>query len=243
MGLRRIEEKITKEAALREKGAQIAMEELEEWIDNLKKMQKDLQKFEKKHAKELETNPAALERLMDVRKEVGLPEELGVFEVRSSPSFSEKLTGKGPFFEQLAMSVLEIGKARTSETGGILSLPELVIEVNKNQKSGYMVSPTDVVRTVKNLKENKLIANIRQLDSGIRIVEFIDPGLSGDTEKILQIAGSSPSGELSIDWLVVQTEWPLERVRRTIDILKEKKIIQEKKSLDGIRYYFKGLGT
>ncbi|MFX0113081.1 MAG: hypothetical protein ACFFB3_00890 [Candidatus Hodarchaeota archaeon] len=242
MGLRRIEEKIAKEAALREKGARVAMEELEQWIVHLKKMQKDLQKFEKKNAEELETNPAALERLMTVRRELGLPEKLGVFEAKASPSFSEKLTGRGEFFEQLGLEILELGKKRMVETGGIMSLSEIVLEVNKNQKSGYIISPTDIVRAVNILKENKLISSMRQLDSGIRIVEFIDPGLSGDTEMILQVASSNPTGELSLDALVVQTHWPLERVKRAMDILKDKKIVQEKKTLDGIRYFFRGLG-
>ncbi|MFW9914591.1 MAG: hypothetical protein ACFFGZ_03180 [Candidatus Thorarchaeota archaeon] len=242
MGLRRIEEKIAKEAALREKGAQVAMEELEQWIDYLKKMQKDLQKFEKDNAKVLETNPAAAERLMAFRRELGLPEKLGVFEAKTSPSFSEKLTGKGEFYEQLGLQVLELGKKKLAETGGIVSLSEIVLEVNRNQKTGYVVSPTDIVRTVNTLKENKLISGVRQLDSGMRIVEFIDPQLSGDTEKILQVASSNPTGELSLDALVVQTQWPLERVKRTMDLLKDKKIVQEKKTLDGIRYFFAGLG-
>lgn len=242
MGLRRIEEKIAKEAALREKGARVAMEELEQWIYHLKKMQKDLQKFEKKNAKELETNPAALERLMAVRRELGLPEKLGVFKAKTSPSFSEKLTGKGEFYEQLGLEILEFGKNRIAETGGIVSLSEIVLEINKSQKSGYIISPTDIVRATNILKENKLVANLRQLDSGMRIVEFIDPGLSGDTERILQVASSNPTGELSLDALVVQTHWPLERVKRTMNLLKDKKIVQEKKTLDGVRYFFKGLG-
>ena len=242
MGLRRIEEKIAKEAALREKGAQVAMKELEQWIQHLKTMQKDLQKFEKKNAKELETNPAALERLMSVRRELGLPEQLGVFAAKSSPSFSEKLTGRGEFYEQLGLEVLELGKKHNADTGGIMSLGEIVLEVNRNQKAGYVVSPTDIVRTVNKLKENKLIANIRQLESGMRIVEFVDPGLSGDTEKILQVASLSPTGELSLDAFVIQTKWPLERVKVAINVLRDKKIVQEKKTLDGIRYFFKGLG-
>ena len=45
MGLRRIEEKITQEAALKVKGSQLALKNLEEMSNQVQKLHKELQTF------------------------------------------------------------------------------------------------------------------------------------------------------------------------------------------------------
>ena len=89
MGLRRIEDKLDKEAALREQGADYAMKELEDMIDNLKDLHNQLKQIEKKYGDKLK-NPVISAKLMNIREELGLPTAIGEFKPKSKPGLVDK---------------------------------------------------------------------------------------------------------------------------------------------------------
>ena len=80
MGIRNIEEKLKRETALREKGATLALKEIEDMISSVKALSEHINEIEKKFKNELRTNPQISQRLMALRQELGLPTELGIFE-------------------------------------------------------------------------------------------------------------------------------------------------------------------
>ncbi|MFX0212232.1 MAG: hypothetical protein ACFFDT_40035, partial [Candidatus Hodarchaeota archaeon] len=178
MGLRRIEEKITQEAEMKRKGAEIALKSLETMSRKVRELHNELEKLEKQYHADLKKNPELAQRVMNLREELGLPRAIGIFDIGKKSSFIQKLKGKDEYQNYLALRVLEIGKQMRHRTGGLLSVSELVLRLN-DESQGITVSIADITEALELLKINGLINNIRQL-GGMKVIEFIDPNLTED---------------------------------------------------------------
>ncbi|MHA2363863.1 MAG: hypothetical protein ACXAC7_07880 [Candidatus Hodarchaeales archaeon] len=238
MGLRKIEEKLKREAIMREKGTNLAIQELESMLNSIKGLHKQLKDLEKKFGGNLKSNPQASRKLMEIREELGLPTELGIFEPKSKPGILDKLTGGG-FYEQLALHILEIGRKAFSETGGVISFPELIHRVQDYYK-GHVVGISDINKAINVLEKNKLIAGVEELETGFKLVIFMTQELSPDMNEIFRLANRN-KGELSREEIILSTGWSLDRVNRVLQHLENKNLIILNEDLEGIRYYFPGI--
>jgi hypothetical protein len=238
MGLRRIEEKIKQEAALKVKGSQFALKSLKEMSSRVRDLHNELQKLESKYKGDIKKNPELAQRVMELRKELGLPLALGVYDVGKKPSLKSRLQGKDEYVNYLALRILEIGKESRNRSGGILSLSELILQLNDESK-GIVIAIDDANNALKLLQNNGLIHQVRTL-AGMKIVEFMDPELSKDHQRILEIAAQS-NGQVSLTELVQETAWTLERVERSLAILTKKKIAIRSNTLDGVLLSFPGI--
>lgn len=238
MGLRRIEEKITQEAALKVKGSQMALQHLEDMSKKVRTLHEELQKIEKKYKSDIKKNSDLAETVMRLRKELGLPLALGIYDVGEKPSIKDRLKGKDDYVNYLALKVLELGKQNRSRTGGILSISELILQLNE-EKKGITISIKDINDAIQLLKENGLVHQVRTL-AGIRIVEFNDPNLSDDHQTLLELAAKA-NGQISLTEIVQKTSWTLERVERTLETLIIRKIAIKSQTLDGVIISFPGI--
>jgi len=238
MGLRNIEEKLKREAALREKGADLALKELNEMITSIKSLNDQLKEIEKKFGNEIKSNPQIAQKLYSIREELGLPTELALFEKKEKPGLLDKLTGGG-FYEQLAMYILEIGKNSLKETGGVMSFPELIKRVQELYK-GYIIGITDIQKAIQILLKNDLIAKEEKIEGGFKLIHFVTQELSPDSNEILKLANRA-NGQLTREKILLETNWNLERVTRVMQYLEEKQIIVKEENLDGINYFFPGI--
>jgi regulator of replication initiation timing len=239
MGLRRIEEKITQEAALKVKGSQLALRSLEDMSKKIRELHKELQQLEAKYTSDIKKNPNLAQEVMKLRSELGLPLAIGIYEVGSKPSLKSRLQGKDEYENYLALRILEIGKKTKNRTGGILSVSELILQINDESK-GIVVSINDVTNSLKLLSSNGLVHQIRVL-AGMKIVEFMDPQLTDDHQIILEIAAED-HGQISLTTLVQKTAWTMERVERALSVLTSKKIAIRSNTLDGVVLSFPGIG-
>lgn len=238
MGLRNIEDKLTREAEMKRKGAQLAIKSLEEMSKKVRELHKDLERLEKKHGDDFKKNPEMTQQLMAIREELGLPMAIGLYEVGQKPSFKDKLTGKNEFHNYLALRVLDIGNKMRSKTGGIISISELILQLN-DDNHGFSILINDLTTALELLKKNKMIHSIRDY-SGLRVIEFIDPNLSEDHHLILEI-GARFRGEIGFTELVRELGWSLERANQSINALVKQKIAIKTDTLDGIVISFPGL--
>lgn len=238
MGLRNIEEKMKREAAIRDKGANLALRELESMITSLKSLNEQLRTIEKKYGNELRSNPALLEKVSSIRSELGLPTELGIFEKKEKPGLLDKLTGGG-FYDQLALQILEISKKSMNQTGGVMSFAELIKRVQELYK-GHVISINDIQKAVQILEKNNLLAKIEILDSGFKLIHFVTQELSPDMNEIFKIANKH-AGQISRERLILETGWTLDRITRVMDYLEDKQIAIKEETLEGITYYFPGI--
>jgi Fe2+ or Zn2+ uptake regulation protein len=238
MGLRRIEEKITQEAELKRKGAELALKSLETMSRKVRELHDELQKLEKQYHADLKKNPELAQRVMNLREELGLPRAIGIYDVGEKPSFVQRLKGKDEYHNFLALRVLEIGKQMRRRTGGLLSVSELVLKLNDESK-GITVSITDITEALELLKINGLIHRIRQL-GGMKVVEFSDPNLNEDHHFILELATRS-HGQIGLTELIQESSWTIERVNQALTTLIQKKIAIKTETLDGVVISFPGI--
>lgn len=240
MGLRDIERKIRMKSAYQEKEAEMMLTELDLLIQNYRNLEKQLKEFEKKHGKKIKDNREYYEKLSEFRRELGLPEEIGVYDWKEKPTFVDKLTGKG-YYDEIANEILQIGKDSLRETGGLMSAAEVTLRLNK-ARPGKIVSPKDVIKALESLKKSGLIQDLKKLDSGTLIVEFVAVGLSKDQEKVLSLAARR-GGAVTLEEVLMKTKWPMERATRALDAMVEDGIaLQDEDYSEGKKYWFPALG-
>ncbi len=239
MGLREIEKKIRIKSAFKGKEAEIMIKDLEIMLENIRELQSRLKKFEKKWKKDITGNEDSYNKLVELRQELGLPDELGVYEWKESASFWDKIGG-GDFFERLGVEILEKAKEVQEYTGGLMTLGEVVILVNKG-RPGKIIPVKDVVTSISKLSDAKVIPEVRELKGGVKLVEFIPANLSEDQEEVLTL--STRKGWISIEELIMKTSWNQERSERALEAMRDTGIARVDASYaEGKKYYFPGLG-
>ncbi len=231
MGLRRIEEKITREAEMKRKGAEIALNSLATMSQKVQELHSELQELEKRYQDDLKKNPRLAQRVMELREELGLPRAIGIYDVGARPGFLKRLKGQDEYYNFLAIRILEIGKQQRSKTGGLLSISELALNLNDESK-GITTSIDDITKALDLLLTNKMIHGIRQL-AGIRIIEFIDPNISDDHNVILELAARF-QGQIGLTTIAQETSWSMERINQVLASLIQQKIAIKTETLDGV---------
>ncbi len=238
MGLRDIEKKIKVKSAFQVKDAELMIKELEQMINNISEVKKQLKKFEKKYGDKISDNKDYYDKLASLREELGLPTEIGRYDWKEAPTLKDKLTGKG-FYDVLANEILELGQSLTPENGGIIAIGELFTQLNKN-RPGRMVSIDDLRRSVDKLINSQLIPPYRVLDSGVKILEFTTVEFSTDHDIILNYA--SREGFITKEVLLMKTDWTEERIDRSLKFFEEHGIARVDRSYsEGTKYWFPGL--
>jgi len=238
VGLRDIEKKIKVKSAFQVKDAELMIKELEQMINNISEIKKELKKFEKKYGDKISENKDYYEKLANLREELGLPTEIGRFDWKEAPTFKDRLTGRG-FYDVLANEILELGQELIPENGGIIAVGELFTQLNK-KRPGRMVSIDDMRRSIDKLINSQLLPPYRILGSGVKILEFITVEFSTDHDIILNYA--SREGFITKEALLMKTDWTEERIDRTLKFFEEHGIARVDKSYsEGTKYWFPGL--
>lgn len=239
MGLRDIEKKIRIKSAYKAKEAELMINDLERMLENIRELHSQLKKFEKKWKKDIEKNKDSYKKLVELRQELGLPNELGIYEWKESATFWDKVGG-GDFFERLGVEILEKAKEIQEYTGGLMTLGEVVLLVNKG-RPGKIIPSKDVVEAIEKLSNAKLIPKPKELKSGVILVEFIPANLSDDQEEVLAL--STRKGWISMEELLLKTRWNQERCERVFESMRDAGIARVDASYaEGKKYYFPGLG-
>jgi len=239
MGLRDIEKKIRIKSAYKAKEAELMIDDLERMLENIRELHSQLKKFEKKWKKDIEKNKDSYKKLVELRQELGLPNELGIYEWKESATFWDKVGG-GDFFERLGVEILEKAKEIQEYTGGLMTLGEVVLLVNKD-RPGKIIPSKDVVEAIEKLSNAKLIPKPKELKSGVVLVEFIPANLSDDQEEVLAL--STRKGWISMEELLLKTRWTQERCERVLESMRDAGIARVDASYaEGKKYYFPGLG-
>ncbi|MHA1966880.1 MAG: hypothetical protein ACW964_03665 [Candidatus Hodarchaeales archaeon] len=231
MGLRRIEEKLTREAEMKRKGAEMALKSLETMSQKVQELHSDLQALENRYQTDIKKNPELAQQVMRLREELGLPLAIGIYDVGEKPGFFKRLKGQDEYHNYLALRILEIGKELRSRTGGLLSVSELAIKLSDESK-GITTSINDITASLELLISNKMIHGIRQI-AGMKVVEFIDPNINEDQNVILELAARY-QGQIGLTAIVKETSWTIERVNQVLSQLIQQKIAIKSETLDGV---------
>jgi hypothetical protein len=236
MGLHDIEKKLKLKREFKKKGTELMMEDLGKMITSLKELRGELKKFEKKYAKEIKTLPAYREQVVRMRTELGLPLEIGVYEEKGKP----RLFGKDKYYDKLGLETLDMLQKHKETSGGLMSLAEIVLLVNK-ETPGITVSPEDINNAIKRLKKADLVKVIELKSSNVKLVEFVPVSLTTDQNEVIELA--SAKGWTTLEEIMMTKGWSKERSERVLKAFKDGGIARLDSSYArGTRYYFPGLG-
>jgi hypothetical protein len=241
-GLWEIEKQMEMDAAFRKKRVELMLKELEHMLQAISELRGQADTFEKTYGEILEDMPEFREKAGAIAHELGitLPGAPVAEGVKEKPGLVERLTGRGTFYQQLGLQLLNLARRRRKETGGIMTLAEVVLLVNKSRREA--VSQVDVMRAIQRLTDDKLIPGMRKLDSGIRIVEFVPRELTEDQVAILSLA--SRTGYTTLEDVMKTTGWNRERAHAGLQSLENAGTAKLDKSfVHGTRYFFPGLSA
>ncbi|MHA1311974.1 MAG: EAP30/Vps36 family vacuolar-sorting protein [Candidatus Helarchaeota archaeon] len=239
MGLREIEKDIELRAKIKKKSPEYMVKELELMLNSVKELRKQIEEFENKYGDLIVENPEYQEKLKKIRLEIGMS-EIPSEKFKVKPNMIEKITGKGQFYNQLSVQILNMAKKKILETGGIMTLAEVVLMINEGRPND-VVSALDVIKAINILENADIIPGIKKLDSGIKIVEFIPVELTPDQSIILNLA--SKKGYITLEEILMNTNWTQDRIERVLQTLIDNNIAKVDLSYaTGKRYYFPGLG-
>ena len=235
MGIREIERKIHEKAAIEKVEYELLADKLEHILKVSREMRKELKSIEKRYKKDIEKNPVNYMKAIEIRRNLGLPEELGVWEWRAkAPLFRKK-----KFYGKLGLEILELCKARMEETGGILSLGEITLELQKTRPGGAPPIK-DIRKSLERLVKEKVIPPLKKLPSGLVIVRLVPIELSEDQQKVLEL--SAQTGEITVPEIMLNTEWSANRTLEVMsDLEKAGVIIGEEGLTEGKKYFVPGL--
>ncbi len=205
----------------------LQFQELEGDMERIAELKKGLERIEKKYGTDVCTMPAAvLEKYRQMRVEAGLPPTL------PGEKLTKPLLFRGKYFDALSEKILLIGENKLNETGGLLSITELMLEL---KKMDIKASLKDVEKTVKKLEKQKVIPGLRELKTGAKLVEFIDVALSDDLREVLNFAAEK--GWLTLADLI-QSGWSEERAKRAFKELTDADIARYDSSYAGGDLWF-----
>ena len=240
MGLWEIEKQMEMDAAYKKKRVELMLKELEHMLQAISQLRDKADSFEKTYGEVLEVTPEYSEKAAAIAHELGitLPGIPFSEDMKEKPGLVERLTGRGRFYDELGLQILDIAKRRRESTGGIMTLAEIVLLVNKQRQTS--VSQVNVAKAIQNLANAKLIPGIRKLPSGIRIVELVPRELTNDQVAILSLA--SRTGYTTLEDVMTKTGWNRERSDAALKSLESVGAAKIDKSyVHGTRYFFPGL--
>merc|ERR1711970_965414 len=131
-GLGAINKKRLAESKFKEKGYELAQDQLNELSKHLGQFRENLQDFAAKHKNEIKKNPKFRRQFQEMCASVG------VDPLASGKGFWSEMLGVGDFYYELGVQIVEICMAATPRNGGLMPLEELRERLNKvrSRKTG-----------------------------------------------------------------------------------------------------------
>jgi hypothetical protein len=215
----------------------LKMKQLKGEGGRIKELRKMVQEFEDEFGTDINLMPAEMQiKYKKMRKDAGLPE---ISRIDLSSMDEPSLKNKNDYMIKLANTVLQLGINRKNETGGILSLPELIVLL-KTQTPFKDVKVKDVKKVLKKLDKEGLIAGIEKLETEVEIIEFVPVSFSKDQNTILALA--SKDGTLTLGKAMTRLNWTKERILKNLETLEKSNIAKkDPRYAAGEKWYFPGL--
>lgn len=211
-GVGAIKNRSAVQAKFKDKGSEIATEQLAEMSSQMEVFRKNLEEFASKHKEEIRKNPQFRKQFQEMCSSIG------VDPLASSKGFWCKMLGVGDFYYELGVMVIEICMANSHKNGGLMELEELRQRVNSLQvKNKEDVSCDDILTSIKTLKILGSGFKALPLTGGKYLVQSIPGELSMDHTSLLSLAEGK--GFVTCCELKEKLRWEDERVNRALEFM------------------------
>lgn len=235
-GIGAIQKQQLAQARFKDKGSEIADDQLQQMTKQMETFRTNLQEFAAKYKKEIRKNPRFRQQFQ------GMCAAVGVDPLASSKGFWANMLGVGDFYYELGVQIIEVCLATRHRNGGIMSLTDLRNLVVKSRSSSQKqedVSIDDMLRAIDKLKV--LGEGFCVIPSGANyIVQSVPAELNVDHTRVIQKA--SETGYLTLSTLKDSFQWETQRALKAIeDLIREGLIWIDEQSPEEVSYWFPGL--
>lgn len=235
-GVGAIQKQQLTQARFKDKGSELAEEQLQQMTRQMDAFRTKLQAFASKHKNEIRKNPHFRRQFQEMCATAG------VDPLASSKGFWADMLGVGDFYYELGVQVVEVCLATSHRNGGLMSLEELRDRVARSRGSlarQEEISQDDLLRAIEKL--STLGKGFRLIAVGARyLVQSVPTELSLDHTTLIRQA--SASGYASLGSLVRDLSWDEDRARKALeDLLKEGLVWIDTQAPGEYLYWFPGL--
>lgn len=236
-GLGKINKQRLAQAKYRDKGSEIAEDQLNQMSKQLDAFRDNLEEFATNHKTEIKKNPEFRTQFQEMCATIG------VDPLASSKGFWSEMLGVGDFYYELGVQIIEVCLATQHRNGGLLSLEELVCKVRTTRgrsKQAQDVSFDDIIRAIKKLKVLGNGFALHRLKDGRFIVQSVAAELNMDHTSVISVAEGT--GCVSISKLRNQLSWEEDRAHIVMDRLVQEGLVWvDGQDRQETLYWFPGL--
>jgi transcription initiation factor IIE alpha subunit len=236
MGLRKIDDEISLKEAMKKKGAELRLKEMQAKasVENLTKER--LKQMAKEHGVLLALNPELKEQVKYLQEKFNIPSSKIITEQIDEEDVLSKMFSRIDH-EKLGMLAYQRVLMRKEEIGvGLVPLSEIYDLVNTGELKGE-VDIKDVKKAMEKLLDNNVIEDIKELDSGAIMVQFFPIEYTEDQVKVIDLA--KEKGFLSLEEVCTNLGWTQDRALRALKSLENSGLAKFRESiLKGKQWFF-----
>lgn len=232
-GIAAIKNKNLAQARYKDKGSEIASEQLTQLSKQMEAFRTNLEEFASKHREEIRKNPQFRSQFQQMCAAIG------VDPLASSKGFWSKMLGVGDFYYELGVQIIEVCMSTSRRNGGLMSLEDLrkklLISRGRNKQE---ISNDDILMAIRKLKT--LGNGFTAIPIGKTFLIQSVPGeLTMDHTTILQQA--EEQAFVSERILREKLGWEDERISRSLDYLVSEGLAWIDDQAPDRQYWFPGL--
>jgi len=216
MGIRKIEDEIDLKEAMRKRAAELRIKELQAKASTDSITKDRLRELAKKHGVILALTPELKDEVKELREKYNIPSSKIITEqIREHDVLDMKSRID---IEKLGMLAYQRVLMHKEETGGIMPISEVFELINTGILKNN-VEIKDLTKSMKLLKKNSVIEDIRVLDTGIVMIHFFPIQYTSDQVKIIELA--KEKGYLSLEETCLKLDWSQDRALRALKSLED----------------------
>lgn len=235
-GVGAIQKQQLTQARFKDKGTELAEEQLQQMTRQIEVFRANLQNFAAKHKHEIRKNPEFRRQFQEMCATAG------VDPLASSKGFWAGMLGVGDFYYELGVQIIEVCLATSHRNGGLMSLEELrerVIRSRGSRKRQEEITEDDLLSAIDKLR--RLGTGFKLIPLGSKyLVQSVPTELSLDHTAVIKEA--EPHVYVSVSSLVKNLGWSDDRAKKALeDLLKEGLVWVDMQAPQEYHYWFPGL--
>jgi len=206
-GIGAIQKKRIDAERFKEKGNELAENQLQELSGQLSNFQTNLENFAREHKQDIKRDPEFRRHFQEMCASIG------VDPLASGKGFWSNMLDIGDFYYELGVQIVEVCMASQHKTGGLMELGEIrhkLIKSRGRSEHHQDITLDDLLRATKKLKVLGTGFTVISLGSGRYLVQSVPGEMSLDQVMVLQQAEAS-GGMVNQEILTKNLKWDRNR--------------------------------
>jgi len=235
VGIGAIQRKKESEAKFKERGTELASEQLSQLSIQMESFRSNLEEFAHKYSNDIRKNGQFRRQFQEMCASVG------VDPLASSKGFWAEKLGFGDFYYEIGVQIVEICMATNHINGGIMTLDELRTRLlrSRSKTRKEEITNDDVLRAINKLK---VLGNgfcAIPVSGGRYIIQSVPGEMNMDHTRVLELA--ERNSFVTMNLLISTLKWDLPRLERVVNQLVSDGLCWVDDQSSEKEYWFPGL--